>query len=163
VALAKSALCSPIIFPSCFAGPFATCEFFANCFSSQIRLGWDGKLGTRIPLVRIYRCLVGPCRHHLGFDEQAWCGCAGVRLCVGAVFGPQAHSRLATARFGNKDFVGARRAYEEALKIEPDNETYKTGRKSAEEATTAAVDAAKAAAPELVKKFLADGGCAGVS
>lgn len=34
-------------------------------------------------------------------------------------------SKLGVARFGNKDFIGARRCYERGLDLEPDNEHFK--------------------------------------
>ena len=62
-------------------------------------------------------------------------------------------ARLGTAHFGGKDYIGARRAYDKALELDPDNEDYKTFVAKSKESAETAVDAQKAAVPELLIKF----------
>ena len=47
----------------------------------------------------------------------------------------QGHVRLGVAQFGCKDFVGARRSYQNALNLSPDNEEYKKAIESCKNAT----------------------------
>jgi len=66
-------------------------------------------------------------------------------------------ARLGTAHFGGKDYIGARRAYDKALELDPDNEDYKTFVAKSKESAETAVDAQKAAVPELLIKFCEEG------
>eukprot|EP00039_Didymoeca_costata_P000219 m.44614 g.44614 ORF g.44614 m.44614 type:complete len:738 (-) comp10126_c0_seq2:918-3131(-) len=66
---------------------------------------------------------------------------------------PDGYGVLGTACFGNKDFIGARRAFEKALQYMPDNENFKKGLESAKKMTEmAATDERPVATPKEQQK-----------